>query len=108
MRRLDVPRMLATGSVVGSVTVVRVSVGCVGLVVRRTPRLVLHGVRASVGTGAGRAQTEFRDDLIALARDSAEVSWHALRRGVDDLDALTRPDEDPAAARHSRPYRVIP
>jgi hypothetical protein len=98
--------MLATGSLVSSATAVRVSVGCLGLLVQRTPPLVRNAVRASVGTGNGRAQAEFRDDLIALARDSAEVSWRELRRGVDALDAYTRPAEEPAVARHSRPYRV--
>ena len=103
-----VTRMLATGSLVSSATAVRLSVGCLGLIVRRTPPLVRNGVRATVGAGNGRAQAEFRDDLIALARESAEVSWRELRRGVDDLDALTRPAERPAADRHRRPYRVIP
>jgi hypothetical protein len=100
--------MLATGSVVSSATAVRVGVGCLGLLVQRTPPLVRLAVRASVGRGNGRAQAEFRDDLIALARDSAEVSWRELRRGVDALDAFTRPAEEPAAARHARPFRVKP
>ena len=98
--------MLAAGSLVSSATAVRVGVGCVGLLARRTPPLVLNAVRASVGGANGRAQAEFRDDLIALARDSAEVSWRELRRGVDALDASTRPAEEPAVLRHRRPYRV--
>jgi len=98
--------MLATGSLVSSATALRVSVGCLGLLARRTPPLVRHGVRASVGGANGRAQAEFRDGLIALARESAEVSWRELRRGVDELDASTRPVEEPAAPRHRRPYRV--
>jgi len=107
--RLAVPRMLATGSLVSSATAVRVGVGCLGLLATRTPPLVRLAVRASVdGADGRRAQAEFRDDLLALARDSAEVSWRELRRGVDALDAHTRPAEEPAAPRHARPYRVIP
>jgi hypothetical protein len=52
-----------------------------------------------------KAQAAFRDDLIALARDSAELSWRELRRGVDELDAFTRPHEEPGG-RPQRPYRV--
>jgi hypothetical protein len=100
--------MLATGSFVSSATVFRVGVGNVELLFDRTLPLVRLAVRASVGgADAGTAQAAFRDDLIALARDSAEVSWRELRRGVDDFDAFTRPDEEPAARPH-RPYRVKP
>jgi hypothetical protein len=78
------------------------------LYVGRTPRLVRRGVTASVGgADAGAAQAAFRDELIALARDSTEAMWRELRRGVDDLDAFTRPDDQPGA-RPSRPYRVKP
>jgi hypothetical protein len=98
--------MLATGSLVSSATVFRLGAGQLELLVDRTPPLVRLAVRASVGgAGARKAQAEFRDDLIALARDSAEVSWREMRRGVDDFDAFTRPDEKPAARPH-RPYRV--
>lgn len=100
--------MLATGSFVSSATVFRVGVGNVELLFDRTLPLVKLAVRASIGgADAGRAQAAFRDDLIALARDSAEVSWRELRRGVDDLDAFTRHDEEPAP-RPQRPYRVKP
>ena len=50
----------------------------------------------------------FRDELVALARDSAEASWRELRRGVDDLDAFTRPDERESERPARRPYRVKP
>jgi hypothetical protein len=101
-----VPRLLATGSLVSSATAFRVGAGCLELLVERTPPLVTHALRASVGgAGSGRAQAAFRDDFLALARDSAEVSWRELRRGVDDLDAFTRNDEEPGERPH-RPYRV--
>jgi hypothetical protein len=101
--------MLATGSLVTSATAFRVGASWLELVVERTPPLVTLAVRASVGgAGAGNAQAAFRDDLLALARDSAEASWRELRRGVDDLDAFTRPDEEHDERPPRRPYRVKP
>jgi hypothetical protein len=98
--------MLTAGSLVSSATAFRVASGCIQLWVERTPPLVGLGVTASVGgRGTRKAQAAFRDDLIALARDSAELSWRELRRGVDDFDALTRPGAEPGA-RPQRPYRV--
>jgi hypothetical protein len=100
--------MLATGSLVTSATAFRVGAGCLELLVERTPPLARLAVRASAGGHeAGQAQAAFRDDFIALARDSAELSWRELRRAVDDLDSFTRPDEE-AAVRPHRPYRVKP
>jgi hypothetical protein len=98
--------MLTTGSLVSSATAFRIGASCLELVVKRTPDLVRLGVTASLGGSETRtAQAAFRDDLIALARDSAELSWRELRRGVDELDALTRPRERPGV-RPQRPYRV--
>ena len=105
---LLVPRMLAAGSLASSTTAFRVGVGQLSLLLERTPLLVRLAVRASVGgPGGATAQAEFRDDVLALARDSAEVSWRELRRGLDDFDAFTRPDEEPSAQPH-RPYRAKP
>jgi hypothetical protein len=98
--------MLATGSLVSSATAFRVGVSGLALLMKRTPPLMGLAVRASLGGPDKRsAQAAFRDDLLALARDSAELSWRELRRGVDDLDAFTRPDEEPGT-RPYRPYRV--
>jgi hypothetical protein len=100
--------MLATGSLVSSATAFRVYASCLEKWVERTPPLARLAVRASVGGAeAGKAQAAFRDELIGLARDWAEVSWRELRRGVDDLDAFTRYDEEPGARPH-RPYRAKP
>jgi hypothetical protein len=108
LSRLLVPRMLATGSLVTSATAFRVGASYLELLVERTPPLVRLAVKASVGRAeTGKAQAAFRDDLIALARDSAELSWRELRRGVDDLDAFTRLDDEPGVRPH-RPYRVKP
>jgi hypothetical protein len=100
--------MLAAGSLVTCATAFRVGVGCLELGLERSPSLVRHAVKASAaGEGAGRAQAAFRDDLLALARDSVEVAWREMRRGVDDLDAFTRPDGESGERPH-RPYRVKP
>jgi hypothetical protein len=99
--------MLATGSVVTAATTFRVGASCVGLAADRTPALVRLAVHGFAGRGdTGKAQAAFRDELIALLRDSADASWRAMRRGVDDLDAFTRPHEGDAPSSYRRPYRV--
>jgi hypothetical protein len=100
--------MLATGSLVSSATAFRVGVSCLELLMQRTRPLARLAVTASVGGRDARAaQAAFRDDVIALARESAEISWRELRRGIDDLDAFTRPDEEVGVRPH-RPYRYKP
>jgi hypothetical protein len=101
--RLLVPRLLAAGSFVGSATALRAGSKCVALVAGRTPPLVALALDASLGTA--RAQAQLRDEVLALARETAETSWREWRRGLDDFDALTRPG---AATARPRPYRVKP
>lgn len=106
MSRLVVPRTLAAGSLVTTTTVVRAALSCAELWAERTPPLVGLAVNASIrGDDMPKAQARFRDDLLSLARESAERSWRELRRGVDDLDALTRPGNS-TADRPRRPHRV--
>jgi hypothetical protein len=106
VRRFVVPRVLAAGSLVSAATAVRVGAGCFELLVERTPPLVDVAVAASFGGRAThRAEAEFRDEVLALASDSIEITWRELRRGVDELDALTRPGQKPGKKPH-RPYRV--
>jgi hypothetical protein len=94
--------MLAAGSLVSSATAFRVGVAWLGLCADRTPPLMRLAVLASLGGAeASRARVELRDDLIALGRDAAEASYREMRRGVDEFDAFTRPDEDP----HPEPRR---
>jgi hypothetical protein len=102
--RLAVPRMIAAGSLVSAATGFRVAVGCLELLAQRTPPLIGLAVGASV-RAEPTAEASFRDDVIALARDSAELSWRELRRGVDELDAMSRPSDEQYASPH-RPYRV--
>jgi len=78
-------------------TAFRTGVGCLELWYERAPSLLALGVESWDATeSAGRAQAEFRDELIAMARSSSEIALRELRRGVDDLDSFTRPDEEPA------------
>jgi hypothetical protein len=98
--------MLATGSLVYSATAVRVAVSSADLLVERMPPLLTRAVSASLGSRQTRAsEAAFRDGLLALARDSAEMSYREMRRAVDQLDALTRPRKATAPRPH-RPYRV--
>ena len=70
------------------------------------PKLMRLGFESWEGTtDSGKAQAEFRDELIAMARGSSEVALSELRRGVDDLDAFTRPEEGPTA-KPKRPYKA--
>ncbi len=105
MSLLTVPRILATGSVVTAASAVRVGAGCAGLLGEHAPALVRLGLQGTAGVNAPTAQAAFRDELIALARESAELSWREMRRGVDALDGYTRPEHAPA---NGRPYRVKP
>jgi hypothetical protein len=98
--------MLATGSLVASATAVRVALGSAELVVQRTPPLLSRAVSASFGgSQSATAEAVFRDNLLALARDSADLGYREMRRAVDQLDALTRPRQATGARPH-RPYRV--
>jgi hypothetical protein len=100
--------MLATGSLVGAATAVRVTRAGASLLASRSAELLRLAAAASAGGGgAPRAQAAFRDELIGLTRDAAELSWRELRRGVDELDWLTR-DDDNGNQPRVRPYRVKP
>jgi hypothetical protein len=78
----------------------------VELFAKRTPPLLGLAVRGSIGPDAAKAQATFRDELLALARESTEVSWRELRRGVDELDGFTRPVAEPLRSAPRRPARV--
>jgi hypothetical protein len=97
--------MLATGSVMTAATAFRVGAGCLGLLVDRVPPLVRLAVTASAGFEGAKAQAEFRDELLTLTSDAADVTWRELRKGIDDLDAYTRTGENHARAPR-RPQRV--
>lgn len=101
--------MLATGSFVSAATALRVGTDCFRLIAQRLPPLIRLAIASSAPRSAtGVAEAAFRDEVIALVRDSAEVSWREMRRGVDDLDALTRPSEANGSPGSSRPHRAKP
>jgi hypothetical protein len=90
----------------GAASVIRAGVGCAELWSQRAPSLVkLVAESREQAIGAGKAQAQFRDELLAMARDSSEVALRELRRGLEDLDTFTRPDEEPAGP-PTRPYRA--
>jgi hypothetical protein len=84
-------------------TGVRIGIGWVGLWSRRIPSLLPLAVR-TVGTADGHTEGVLRDEVIAMFRDSAELCWREMRRGVDDIDNATRGAADFAEPR--RPYRA--
>jgi hypothetical protein len=92
--------------VVGATTAVRVGAGCARLLGRRSGPLVSLAVQAWFGSDPQTAEATLRDELVALARESAELSWRELRRGVDALDSYTRPIDRPRRDQPERPYRV--
>jgi hypothetical protein len=93
---------------VGASTALRVGAGCASLLGRRSVPLVGLAVQASFGADGRTAEATLRDELVSLARESAELSWRELRRGVDALDLSTRPTDRPRSETPSRPYRVKP
>jgi hypothetical protein len=99
-------RMLATGLAMGAASVLRTGIGCLELWSEKLPPLLALGRGARAGRSASpRAEEEFRDGLIAIARESAEIARRELGRGLHDLDTFTRPQE-PDAGQPTRPYRA--
>jgi hypothetical protein len=98
--------MLATGSLVTSATAFRVTARAVELWTQKTPHLARLAVAAWMGgPDSDSAQAAFRDDMLSLAREAADISWREVRRGLDDFDARTRTQQEPSV-RPYRPYRV--
>jgi hypothetical protein len=98
--------MCTTGLMMSAATAFRTGVGCLELWSESGPKLMRLGFESWEATAnSGKAQAEFRDELIALARGSSEVALSELRRGVDDLDAFTRPEEG-RTERSTRPYKA--
>jgi hypothetical protein len=55
--------------------------------------------------GTRSAEMGFRDEIIGLLRETAEISWREWRRGVDELDQLTRSG---SRVTPRRLHRVVP
>lgn len=107
MSRSAVARLFTTGVVISTSTAVRAGLRGLGVVTSATPSIVRRAVDAAFGDRTELAITELRDDLIGVFRRTAEASWHEMRRGIDDLEAFTRPEGDESRA-PGRPYRVKP
>jgi hypothetical protein len=84
-------------------TGVRIGIGWFGLWSRRIPPLVPLALR-TVGAADRHAEGILRDEVIAVFRNSAEICWREMRRGVDDIENATRRGEEFGVPR--RPYRV--
>jgi hypothetical protein len=108
LSRTLIPRLLTASSMAGAATAVRVGAGCASLLRQRSVPLVSLAIQASFGSDTHTAEATLRDELVALARESAELSWRELRRGVDMLDLSTGPSDRPHSDAPSRPYRVKP
>jgi hypothetical protein len=99
-------RMLATGLAMGAASVMRTGIGCLQLWSERlTPLLQRAGDGREGQAKSSRSEAQFRDELIAIARESSEIARRELWRGLYDLDTFTRPDESPAD-QSARPYKA--
>jgi hypothetical protein len=104
----EAQNMLAAGALMGTASVVRAGVGCLELWSQRMPALLALGQQMrEPELERGGMAGQFRDELLEIARESSEIALRELRRGVDDLDTLTRPDQ-PAPERQRRPYKAKP
>jgi hypothetical protein len=95
-------RLLGNGALMTAATAARAGLGCVELWSARVPPLVklASELADSAAPGqsphAGPARGRLRDEMLALARESAEVVLREVHRGVEDLDTFTRPHEETA------------
>jgi hypothetical protein len=108
--RRDGNDMLATGALMIVASAVRAGAGCLELWSERVPELVRITAEMDEHddeSGEERAamQLRVRDELMAVARNSAEIVMRELRRGVEDLDTYTR-EEESGAGGPPRPYRA--
>jgi len=102
-------RMLLTGGMMGAASAFRASLGCLELVAQRAPTLARLSASSEEPEGPdAAARAHFRDELIALARDSSQLALREIRRGVEDLDAFTRPPEEADGGSGQRRYRAKP
>jgi hypothetical protein len=104
--------LLATGALMSAASVVRAGTGCLELWSERVPPLVrLAAELDEQGDESAKTREEregrMREELLAVARESAEIVMRELRRGLEDLDTYTRADDQgPGGA--ARPYRAKP
>lgn len=99
---MGVAHTLVTSGLAGAAAAIRAGARVTGLAVRRVPSLVAAGTRATVTSGnrAARAETVFRDELLTLLDDAAEIAWRQARRARFELGNRT----GAAAARRPAPH----
>jgi hypothetical protein len=106
--RLLLPRLLATGSILLATATLRTCSRSLKLCAEHSTSLVrLTADFASGSPSAPKSRQMFRDELLGLMRELADVSWHESRRAIDALDLRTHSgcttSDQPA-----RPHRVKP
>jgi hypothetical protein len=98
---VGVVRTLFTSALVGAGGSARAGVGVARLTLRRTPSLLTLSARAlTPGSARARADAEFRDELLTLLDDVAEVAWRQARRARLELGERTGPDGGVPRRRH--------
>jgi hypothetical protein len=87
--------MLVDSALVGASGSARAGVGVTELAASRAPSLLVKGARAAIGRGTEgtRAQAAFRDEMLMLLDDAAEIAWRQARRARYELSARTAPRE---------------
>jgi hypothetical protein len=109
MSRENTARTMMAGSTVGAQTALRMAAGWLALLADQGPSLIRTGLEASSDADADRAERadmRFGEDVLAFARESAEVSWRELRRGLDALDGAIRAEPHGSASAAVRRHRV--
>jgi hypothetical protein len=85
-------RLFAVVPVVSLATGYRMSASHLGVWSQRTPELVSLWLEAwEPVPEASDAANAFRQKLIATAHEATQVVVDELKRGIDDVDAWTRP-----------------
>ena len=95
-------------ALVAGATSFRTGLRMIEIAAKQGPSLIAGAsstARATEKDDIEKAQAQLREAMVTMAREIAEASWQEARRGVDDFDAMTRPDDD---GDHRRPWRVKP
>lgn len=97
---MGVVRTLVSTAIVGAAGSARAGAGAAGLALRRGPSLLALSARATMPSGkdAARAEAVFRDELLTLLDEVAEVAWRQARRARLELAARTSPTRAAAPA----------
>ena len=94
-------RTLFNSALVGAGGSARAGVGVARLTLGRTPSLLALGARAlAPGSAGAKADAEFRDELLTLLDDVAEVTSRQARRARLELGDRTSPNGGVPRRRH--------